>query len=182
MSFEEEVDIDKHNLDEEWLKQSMLCHKWLEEYVIAVETRDKLKQKIKVIEKDELEKVRATIDLEVRSDPKKFVGENKLTENYISNLIITHPDYIAALKSLRRVENELIEANSTLNSIEGGKDIIFYQRKATLEYLSELYKASYFIRNVVPKDTRERNENKIQQEQEQSLAQNPRLKKLVRKT
>ena len=181
MLFEEALQINKHNLDEEWLRQPMLCKEWLERFVEATEIRDKLKQKIKILEKDELESVRANLDIQIRSNPNKYAGDSKLTENYIGNLVVNHPDYKEALAKLRKTESELIEANSNLNTIEGARDIIFYQRKATLEYLTQLYQGSYFIRDVVPKDTRERTEAKLHEEQNKELAQNPRMKKLVRK-
>ncbi len=165
MSLEQELRIEKHSLDEEWLAQPMLIYQWSKDYAEALAVRDKTKQYVEL--------TRAELDTAIRKDPTRF-GLDKITEGAIGNLIITLPDYQKALEANQ-------QAVYDVNVLSGAIEAINH-KKSALDNLTKLFLSGYYG-EAKPSSPEMRTtlENKVTKEQEQGLAQNPRLKKLVRK-
>ncbi len=165
-TFEDSLRIDQYSLDTAWLAQPMLYYQWSKDYAEAVAIRDKTKQFVEL--------ARAELDLEVRKNPDKY-GLDKATEAGIGNVILTLPKYQDALKAHQ-------EAVYDVNVLSGAIEAINH-KKSALDNLTRLFLSGYWAEaKKAPAEMREKMEKKVQTEQEQGLAQNPRLKKLVRKT
>ncbi len=165
MALEQELKIDKFSLDEEWLRQPMLIYQWSKDYAEALAVRDKTKQLVELI--------KAESDLAIRKNPERF-GLEKATDKAVENAIITVPEYQEALKQHQ-------QAMYDVNILSGGIEAINH-KKSALDNLTRLFLSGYWAeaRSASP-ETRIHLENKVTEEQVKALAQNPRLKKLVRK-
>ena len=83
----DDLSIDPHKLEEEWMRQPLLYEKYAELSRAADETHQ--------IAKDQLESVKAGLDSQIRKDFESF-GMKKLTEGALNNTILLQKEYIAA--------------------------------------------------------------------------------------
>ena len=165
MSLEQDLNIEKHELDTEWLHQPMLIYQWSKDYAEALAVRDKTKQYVEL--------ARAELDSAIRENPGKY-NLDKVTEIGIGNKILTLPKYQEALKQHQ-------EAMYDVNVLSGAIEAINH-KKSALDNLTKLFLSGYYgeARPSSP-EMRTTLENKITEEQVKALSQNPRLKKLTRK-
>ena len=61
MGYKDDIKIDKHNLDVEWMNHAVLFIEWAEKEVEAQFEKDKAKER--------LDLVKAELDSRIRSDP-----------------------------------------------------------------------------------------------------------------
>lgn len=122
--------IDKFCLDEEWLRQPKLAFKYIRAYEDALNRLTDAK--------DELEIVKATIDLRIRVNPKKYKIPKtvKITEAVITNVLVRRKKYREALQVVREIEGKLATLRAAVKAIE--------HRKAAVENLVKLHGQNYF--------------------------------------
>lgn len=118
------LDINKHDLDEEWIRNPDLCFRISEECAIKRSERDTLK--------NEIEQLYAKLYREIKD------GGEKLSETAIKQEI-TLDD------RMKDKEAELIQLNEDLSRFEGLREKASQRCKA-LEYVTKLYERDYFVR------------------------------------
>jgi disulfide oxidoreductase YuzD len=134
-SYEQDLAIDPHSLDEEWLRQPGLFMKYSEAATDAQRIRDIAKEKVDVV-KAELAKA-------IRKDPAKY-GVDKVTENVVAETVLLQPEYKKAVE-------ELVEMNFKFNILQSAVRAFDHKRGA-LENVVKLWLGSYFSGPKVPKD------------------------------
>ena len=125
MSYKDELIIDKHNLDVEWINQSKVFAEWGEELVYAQERTDKAKANLDLI--------KAQIDSKIRANN---IG-GKITESQILNMIIQDSEYQKAIV-------EHIEAKKQEGIIEIARKAFEFQRNKALDRLTDLFLSNYW--------------------------------------
>jgi len=125
MSYKDELTIDKHNLDVEWINQSKVFAEWGEELVYAQERTDKAKANLDLI--------KAQTDSKIRANN---IG-GKTTESQILNMIIQDSEYQKAIV-------EHIEAKKQEGIIEIARKAFEFQRNKALDRLTDLFLSNYW--------------------------------------
>lgn len=158
--YQEDVQIDQHDLDYELIRQASLYLKYSELSVDANFERDKIKERIKLIETE--------IDLEIRQNFENFGFDSKPTESGIRACIIQQAEY-------QDVNEEYINATRTYNSLTGAKVALEHKKKA-LELLVALvirgYSAAPQVPNNFKTDTQKEGHGSINR----TLLKNTRIK------
>jgi len=135
LDYEQELAIDPHSLDEEWLRQSGLYMKYSEAAAEAERIRDLAKEKINV--------VRAELDKAIRKDPDKY-GLEKVTDTPVAATILLQQEYKVASEAL-------IQANYELNMFQSAVRA-FDNKRSALENMVRLWLGSYFSGPKIPRD------------------------------
>ena len=152
-----EVSIDKFALDEALENQPDLYLYWAEEHVSAMAERNALRREL-------LEEVRPKLELEVRTDIKKYVpGVDKVTEGTVSAAILLQPEYV-------KLNRQLDDANNRVNDLSAIRDT-FDQRRSSLKYLVELWTRDYYGQGLSRPQTGEtvKVDKKTSEEQRQGI-------------
>jgi len=136
MKYQEDMSIDDTCLDIEILDQPELVLKYTQLCEDAKKEMDE--------EKEELDLLAAQIDYEVRSDPKKFGIEIKLTETLITNTVKQTEDW-------QKKNKKYLEVRHTYGILKGAITATDH-RKTSLELLVKLYNSNYFAGPSVPRD------------------------------
>ncbi len=126
--FQQELQIDKNQLDEELIKQPATYFSVCEQHAYAMEKHD--------MAKDEEKRVRARIYFEAKENK-----DLKLTDPGTNAYIEKHPDYLAAATHTNRMAQE---AATWLGLKEA-----FQQRSYVLKDLAQLHNSGYFTSNAV---------------------------------
>ena len=156
MSYKDELTIDKHNLDVEWINQSKVFAKWGEELVYAQERTDKAKANLDLI--------KAQTDSKIRANN---IG-GKTTESQILNMIIQDPEYQKAIV-------EHIEAKKQEGIIEIARKAFEFQRNKALDRLTDLFLSNYWAE---PRGKAEQMiSQNLERQHEKVLNENQRLAK-----
>jgi len=137
-SYEEDLAIDEHALDSEWLDQPRHMFRYCRMLADAHREMDFAKEALAVR--------KAQLDLEIRSAPESF-GITKLTEAALSAAVLMHEDYRAA--------NKVFLTAQYNHEVVQGAVRSFDHRKSALENLVRLHGASYFAGPEVPHDLSE---------------------------
>lgn len=161
LDYENDLLLDQHSLDYEWLRQASLFQKYSMVYADAAAIKDEAKE--------ELLRTDAEIDLEVRSDWYQFGFETKPTEPAIKAVILLDDRHKKAARSFN-------EASRQANILQGTKTALEH-KKAALERLSALYLAGYWADPKVTKEAKDYYENNIQSAHRSQLEKNERIKK-----
>lgn len=119
------VNLDK--LDEEWVEQPDLFHR----YATAAADARLLLEEVK----QELEVVKAELDKDIRDRPNHY-GLEKLTENIVSNTITLQPKFTECQKRLNRARYDLDIVQAAVTACD--------HRKKALEHLVFLHGQQYF--------------------------------------
>lgn len=135
MSYEDDMRIDEDALDVELLEQPSLMTKYSRLLAEAKLERD--------LAKEELDLMRATIDLDIRDNPEKY-QLSKVTENAINNCILMEEQYQDVQKKYNQDNYEVNVLQGIINAIE--------HRKSALENLVKLYGQNYFAGPAIPHD------------------------------
>jgi len=156
MSYKDELTIDKHNLDVEWINQSKVFAKWGEELVYAQERTDKAKANLDLI--------KAQTDSKIRANN---IG-GKITESQILNMIIQDSEYQKAIV-------EHIEAKKQEGIIEIARKAFEFQRNKALDRLTDLFLSNYWAE---PRGKAEQMiSQNLERQHEKVLNENQRLAK-----
>lgn len=118
--------INKHGLDDEFIQQPSLFFEVSETYVLAVSTRDALKEEL------------ATVDAELDGVMRKAAEKRseRITEPQVKMAIQSHPKHTSA-------SNNYLEAKEAAALLEALKES-FSQRSYMLRDLASLYVANYY--------------------------------------
>lgn len=133
MDYENEIRIEEDALDLEWLNQPSLMLSVTREQAQTMEVEDRAKEN--------LELVKAELDMEIRSDPDAF-GITKLTEATVSAAILASEKYQEASD---RYLNAKFENKVAIGAVKA-----FEQRKDALENLVKLHGQQYFAGPSIP--------------------------------
>jgi len=124
--YRKDLEINKHALDDECLRQPMLFAKYSELYTEAIHQRDVAKRKI--------EEVYSRLDSKYRS---QFIEKGaKFTEKVIETLVNSDEGY-------RQVYKEYLETKKTSETFGNLKES-FHQKKSMLELMCKLYLSNYY--------------------------------------
>lgn len=111
----EDLKLDKHNLDTEAENQSRLYMKWSERYLI---------------EKTALDDLEGSIYLDIVNNPKEFdIPEKKVT--------------VDATKSAINTNRKVVEQRLLANLLKNAKDS-FEQRRSMIKLLGDLWQQQYY--------------------------------------
>lgn len=127
LNYEEDLAIDPHQLDEEWLKQPSLYMQYAHQSALSQKIRDKAKERLEV--------VRAQLDKKIRKDPGKY-EVIKVTETTVANAILEQKEYQEAKQDFDELS---YDANILQSAVRA-----FEQRKKALEGLVTLWVGNYF--------------------------------------
>jgi len=134
-NYENDLAIDPHALDDEWLLHPNLYMKYSEALAQAQKSRDKIKEKLDV--------TRAQVDRDIRKKPDDY-GISKITETVVAGAILMEARFT-------EVQDLLTDANLEVNLLQAAVRS-FDHRKKALENLVTLYMASYFAGPKEPRD------------------------------
>lgn len=126
---------DLYHLDEEWLNQPKVFHKWCIRLDKAEKRLDDATTNLKLLEAD--------LDYEIRRHPKRYKLPEKITESMVAQAILRHPKYRKALRGINKRRYRVKVLKSAVNSL--------HQRKAALEALVTLHGRDYFATPQYPK-------------------------------
>lgn len=132
-TFEEDITIDKYNLDVECERQPTLYEKWSRKWAIANGRMEQIKAKRDLVE--------ARLDSDVRFAPESFGITGRVTEQAIKVAIKQHADYI-------EVNSELQEASLLTNVLTGAKWAMEH-KKEMIDGLIRLYGSQYFAKPTI---------------------------------
>lgn len=159
INYEADMELDKHGLDNEWLRQSSLYLKYSTLYADLASYRDEAKEN--------LSRIDSQIDLEIRADWEEFGFENKPTEPAIRAAILQDDRHIKA-------SNDLIQSVREVNIIQGAKTALDH-KKSALERLSSLLLAGYWAEPLIKQEAKDKFGEELQTGHRAHLADNPRL-------
>lgn len=138
----EDLKIDLLSLEQEWLRQSVL-------FSDAADAASELLHE-KDVEKDNLDRLRATIDLDARKNPGKY-GLEKVTDKAIASILLLNTEIITQ----QTLVLDLIHSyNLVLNHAKA-----LEMKKKALEKLVDLFQAQYYS---VPKQKSITEDNNIE--------------------
>lgn len=153
LDIEQDRQIDPDTLDVAWLEQPNLYYKYSNALDQAMQRRNDMKVEVDK-QKDNVDRVKAELDAEIRDDPESFDLE-KVTETSIQSAIIrsqryqdTLEEYHETRKELNKTQNEVNQLFSCVNTMD--------QRKAALEGLARLLNQQYFATPTEPKQLSEK--------------------------
>jgi len=121
------LNMDEHNLDEMWLNQPRLYHKYAKKLANAKQHLEE--------EKAELELCKAELDRDIRSEPGQFNLE-KITENVVSSTIIIQDKY-------QQRQAEVIDLKHQVDILQAAVTTLDHRKRA-LENLVSLHGQDYF--------------------------------------
>ena len=121
------LEIDRFQLEKEWVDQPAMMHAWSLQAAEAQLKYDEAKSR--------LEAVKARLDKEIRDSPADF-GIGKVTETVVSNAVVNQKDYQRAVREVNLARYELQIAQAAVNALE--------HRKRALSMLVELWVHEYY--------------------------------------
>jgi len=135
MSYQDELHIDKYNLDNECATQPSLFMKYAEEFAE--------KKKQRQLRETELKRIEAEADANVRKNPSEYGLEDNPKEKAIAYAVANDPKVIEAA-------NAFIEARKQSSIADAAKNA-FEQRKIMLRVLGDLWLGEYYSATEVKK-------------------------------
>lgn len=161
MSFENNINIDKYNLDIEWVKQPTLIAEYSNKHTEA----QKKFHKVKEI----LEQERARLTKAITQNPQNF-GINKTTVVLLESVIVEHPDYIKA-------KQEMIQAQYEMNIFANAVKAIEH-KKTALENIVKLHLSGYYSTPKTPDKEKFNDTELTRKEIRKRIKERKRLKQL----
>jgi len=125
---EQDLEIDKDNLDVECMDQARRFMKWSVTYADAIRSRDEAKRKASI--------VKSNINLDVRCRPKEYGLGDKPTVDSVNAVVDSHEE-------VNKIETEVSDAQYAVNIFSAAKEALD-QRRAMLERLVSLYISGYY--------------------------------------
>jgi hypothetical protein len=127
-NYDEDLRIDRDQLEIEWEKQPMIYFYWAQKEAEALEAKDRASQKLNIVQ--------AEMDAKIRSNPSAYNLPEKTTETAIKYTLINTEQYLEA-------QNDLIEKNKTVRILSAAVKA-FDHKKTGLSKLSELWLGGYW--------------------------------------
>jgi hypothetical protein len=143
MNYELDVKINEDALDIECLEQPNLMRKYSIHLEKMILKRDQ--------QKELLDLIKADLDLDIRTNPDKYVGDIKVTESVVAGAILRDKKY-------QKANQDYLEAKYEAGVAKGVIEAI-YARKSMLEILVKLHGQNYFAGPSVPRDLTKEREN-----------------------
>jgi len=143
MITKEELEIDKYNLDEEFMKQHMYVDKVGTEHSLKVPELKDMAVALKDLQND-LKTYEASLELSIRRNPENF--NVKLTEKSVAALVQSDEER-------NRIFTSIINHQMDMNKLEGevlvldAKMKTLVDRREDLKGLLDLYKTDYYSGN-----------------------------------
>lgn len=159
--YEHDISIDQLDLEFELVRQASLYLKYSELSIEANFERDKLKERIKLVETE--------IDLGIRQNPTEYGFDSKPTETAIRACIIQQKEY-------QDINKDYIEAVRLLNQLNGAKTALEHKKKA-LELLVTLIIRGYSAEPKVDSEFKKQHQEGGHKTINRTLAQSERLAK-----
>jgi hypothetical protein len=154
--FAKDLEIDRYYLDDICETHASIFQRWAEKHAEAQQVRDNVKSQTaleKADASDMLHRERASLDLSIRADPKRFNLE-KLTENSIESTILIHPAYISVqqkvMEAKKQAEEKLANAEYEVEILRVARDALEH-RKTMIENLVKLYVAGFWAKPKQPR-------------------------------
>ena len=157
--YQNDLLINEHRLDEEWIRQPSKMMEYSAELAQAIYDRNRAKENLDVIE--------AGLDSEARKEPPP-AGLGKPTETGIKNWVKLQDPYREAILAYH-------DCDMTVNLLQGAVNA-FQHRKMALENLVKLFLAGYFSEpnlGVEGKPLREKAAEKIRDDLNAALNAEP---------
>ena len=153
------MEIDKNNLDEEWVKQP---RRYYDYSVYLADAIDEVSNC-----KSGLDLKRADISNAVRSAPEDY-SLAKITEAAINEIVISDTEY-------QEIQVELQKAERTVNVLKGATRALEHKREG-LNWNTKLFLANYYAEKL-PEDVKDRIEEKVDREDTHNQYQSRRRTK-----
>ena len=131
-------ELNKNNLDNEWVSQVSLFAEWADKLAEARQTERRAKAQLELTE--------AEVKLSIRRNPQQY-GLEKVTEGAVTELLTIDKRYQKALAAHH-------DAEHTVDVYKAKVDTL-HQRKGGLEDLVRLRLADYFSEPKAPPGTRD---------------------------
>lgn len=138
MSEDSFIEIDKNNLDEEWLRQPKLYHSYALRLADAKDTLTRTKA--------ELELVTAEVSMRVRLHPDDF-SLPKITDSSVESAVLKTAEYKKALLQFHKAKHEVDVLEAAVSALE--------HKKRALENLVILEGRDYWAEPRAPKGHKE---------------------------
>jgi len=135
MDYNEDIKINREELDLEWLRQPELVGRYSRELAQAQLELDKLEEKISIITAEK--------ELAIRTSPEKF-GLEKVTEGALKTILTADKELIGLKETLNEKKFEINILSAVLKSLE--------HKKKALENLVTLHGQNYFATPSIPFD------------------------------
>lgn len=133
LEMEYDIQIDKDNLDEEWIEQPRRYFRWAADLADAKRDADTAANNAKL--------VYAEVEKAVRASPEQY-GIAKLTESSVEAAVVSSPAY-------REAQAVLLEKRHQADVLAAAVAALEHRKKA-LEKLVELFLANYWSRPKAP--------------------------------
>ena len=166
MSYERDMSIDVTSLDVEWVEQAELAMKYGRLWADAQDECSKAEEFVKY--------TRSRLIIKATKDPEGVLGKGiKSTEIQLEAYYRTHKDYIAA-------KDDWLEKLNVVNTLAVAKNEISFTRKSALENLVTLHGQNYFAGPSVPRNLKEKMEQRKETRNSAKESANKRIRKIER--
>ncbi len=181
MSYQEDLRINKYELEDLWEDHQDRFINWSDQYADAIEKRDLKKEQLDYetnIWKEKFEQVKADLDLDIRINwQDKYELPKAPTESMVSQVMLSQPEFKEVNRTMRdkihELKLELIELDLKVNKLKGAKEA-FEHRKMAMDNLTRLMLGGYYSAKL-PKEVREdvkaKQEEKIIEERRETLSE-----------
>lgn len=156
----EDKQIDPDALDIAWIEQADMYYKYSDALNNAIQQRNDNKVTVEKL-KDNLESVKAKLDIDIRSDPESYELP-KVTEQVVNSAIQLDDEYKTALEEYYKAKEDLNEAQDSVNRLYSCT-LTMEQRKTALEQLVRLLNQQYFSTPSEPRNLSNEYSQKIKE-------------------
>ena len=166
-SLKDELILDKYSLDFDEERHAQLTWEWITEKLNQIKVINKLKEQLEVT-KAEQKRIASNIFTKSKEDGKT----DKLAEHSISNdaeYLIKQNEYFTKLR-------EISEAEENLNYIEGALKALDI-KKTSMQELTKLYCSGYYAKPNIPRQYKEAQAERREDEQMEGLNKSERLQR-----
>lgn len=146
LNYEKDLEVDKDNLDYEWVRQASLYDKWNKAFVFASRESERLEER--------LDQIKSEVDDDIRRNPEKF-SLDKVTESAIKSKLSNN-------KKVIKAKTRYLDMLAVQRTIAGALKALEHKRKA-LERLVDLHICGYVQRDI-PDESRRETVNKVRKE------------------
>ena len=166
MSYERDMAIDVTALDVEWVEQAELAMKYGRLWADARDALERANETVKL--------TKAELTVKINEKPEKYLGEGtKVTVANVEACIMNHDDY-------KNAREEWLSAMKEANLLAVAKNEISFTRKSALENLVTLHGQNYFAGPSVPRNLKEKMEQRKETRNSAKESANKRIRKIER--
>lgn len=172
--YNNDLAINLFDLHNEWINHPDLCAKYTKLAAEAQSNYSRAKENFEIVKsqgKEELDRIKSEIDIDVRNNPQNYKipkdkkEEYKLTELIINSVVTISPKYQQALKDFYKkrkdAHQKVIDTCLNRDILKGAADNFSYQRKAALENTVRLWEQEFYSVPNLPQAIKEQNIAKV---------------------